>query len=73
MTHAAAASLGRFTGLCVRSPRAETLTLVLKLNLLLLAKCAEVPITMVVELILATNVWTVLRELDRTVLARFED
>lgn len=70
MMNPADASLASFTGFWVRNPRAETLTLVLKFNRLLLANWAEVPITIVVELIVLSK-WAVVEiELAMTILAR---
>lgn len=70
MTNPADASLDRFTGLCVRSPRAETLTLVLNFSRLLLAKWADVPITIVVVLTVLAKCVVMVMELAITVLAR---
>lgn len=73
LTYPAAATLPSFTGLWVRTPRAETLSLVLKLNIFLLAKWAEVPITMMVELTCPVNALTVEQLLETTDLARLAE
>lgn len=57
----------------MRTPRAETLSLVLKLNMLLLAKWAEVPIMIMVELTCPANLLTVVQLLVTTDLARFAE
>lgn len=58
MMNPCAASVLRFTGLQVRSPAASTLTLVLRLSLLLLPKCDEVPYT-IVEVLVLCRKWVV--------------